>query len=108
LPGEDRVLLEHDVVQGPGRVGAGHDAHLAAGEALEPGDDAQERRLAAAGRSDEADELALADREIEVGDGGHVARHRGVDLARSARYDLRVTCSGRCCGSRTATVRQGW
>jgi hypothetical protein len=43
------------------------DADLAAACLFEIGDDPQKRGLAAAGRADERDELALADREIDVG-----------------------------------------
>ena len=39
----------------------------ARGRLFEIGDDAQERRLAAAGRADERNELALADRQVDIG-----------------------------------------
>ena len=45
----------------------------ARGRLLEIGDDAQERRLAAARRADERDELALLDVEIDVGERDDVA-----------------------------------
>ena len=50
------------------------DADLAAGHVLEPGDQPQERRLAAAGRADEDDELAILDLEIERGNDDDVAK----------------------------------
>ena len=43
------------------------------GDVLEPGDHAQQRRLAAAGRADEDDELAVADPQAHVVDGGDAA-----------------------------------
>ena len=39
---------------------------MARGLLLEPGDDAQQRRLAAAGRADEDDELAVGDIEVDA------------------------------------------
>ena len=42
------------------------DADFARSRILETGDHAQRRRLAAAGRSDEHDELAVFDREVQV------------------------------------------
>ena len=41
---------------------------FAAGDVLEPGDDAQQGRLAAAGGPDEDDELAVADVEVDAVD----------------------------------------
>ena len=42
------------------------DHDLAAADILEPGDQAQQRGLAAARRADEDDELAIADGEVGV------------------------------------------
>ena len=42
------------------------DGDLAAGHRLEPGDHPQDRALAAAGRADEHDELAVADLEVDA------------------------------------------
>ena len=42
------------------------DVHAAGSRRLEAGDDAQQRRLAAAGCPDEAHELTLADHEIDL------------------------------------------
>ena len=52
-----------------GRDGVDHlavDGEFAAGRPLEAGDHAQQRRLAAAGRADEDDELAVGDLQIDV------------------------------------------
>ena len=61
----ERVALEHhgDVaLLGPQRVDdPAVDRDLAGGDLLEAGEHAQQRRLAAAGRADEDDELAVAD-----------------------------------------------
>ena len=52
--------------------GAGHapaaQQHLALARPQQPGDALQQRRLAAAGRADDADELAVLDRERDVAD----------------------------------------
>ena len=45
------------------------DADLARADRFEPGDHAQQRRLAAAGRADEHHELAVLDFEVDVLDG---------------------------------------
>ena len=63
----------------PGDVGA-VDQDLALGRLLEAGDHPQRRRLAAAARAEQREELALADREAELVDGGEVAEALG-DLA---------------------------
>ena len=42
------------------------DQHAAGGRVLQPGDDAQQRRLAAAGRADEDDELAVLHLEVDA------------------------------------------
>src|SRR4029079_18834211 len=49
------------------------DHDLAAGRVLEPGNEAQERRLPAAGRSDEDDELAIKDFKTGAGDDDNIA-----------------------------------
>ena len=50
------------------------DPQLAVGDLLEPGDHPQRGRLAAAGRPDEDDELAVLDLEAEVGDRARTVR----------------------------------
>ena len=75
-----RVRLEH---HGEPAIRGGHvvdpravDHDVAARDLLEPADHAQERGLAAAGRPDEDDELAIGDREV------HAVDHaRGVEFA---------------------------
>ena len=66
----ERVGLEH---HGDAALRGRHvvdqlagDLQLAAGDLLEAGDRAQQRRLAAAGRADEDDELARLDVEIDA------------------------------------------
>jgi hypothetical protein len=51
-PGEERVALEHHAAVGPGAVDApAVEQHLARGGHIQPGDDAQQRALAATVRS---------------------------------------------------------
>ena len=73
----ERVALEHhrDVAVLGGDVvdDLVADPQRAVGDLLEPGDHPQARRLAAARRPDEHHELAVADLEVEVRHGGHVA-----------------------------------
>ena len=57
----DVAVLRRDVVDQPLA-----DADLAAGDLLQPGDHAQQGRLAAAGRADQHDELAVGDLEIDA------------------------------------------
>ena len=56
------------------------DDDVARGRALEAGDHAQRRRLAAARRAEQADDLARRDRQIDVVDGDEGAELLG-DLA---------------------------
>ncbi len=68
-PLEQRRLLEgHAVELLLPRLVRGHtgDLHLTLGGLREVGDDAQQRGLAAAGRSDQGDELPGVDREVDV------------------------------------------
>ena len=67
------------VVAERGEVGAGDDDTTGVG-ALEPGDDAEERRLAATGGSGERDELAGIDDDVDAAQGAH-RRRRGVEGA---------------------------
>ncbi len=113
--GKQRVRLEDDAVVARRRRRAGDVApvldHPAARLRLQPGDDPQQGRLAAAGRPDEADQLAALDREIDrlqrdkAAEGlvdafeperfgrGLVQLHRERRLARTA---LRMTNGGGC------------
>jgi hypothetical protein len=79
-PFEQSRLLEGDAVvlvqpRAPGRLAV--DEHRALGRLDEVGDDPQQRRLPAAGRPDQRDELAGADGEVDAGE----RLHRGRALA---------------------------
>src|SRR5207247_3547014 len=67
-PGEDALFLEHHRVQwalsAPAACVA-RDLDSPAGPPLEAGQNAQERRLAAARRADDAEELAALDLQVE-------------------------------------------
>ena len=89
---EQRVLLEHETHVALLGVGAARsvldepatDSDLAAIGGVEPGDDAQQRRLATPARPDEREQLAVGDVEIDIdqgarrserlGDAGHLER----------------------------------
>ena len=66
----ERIGLEHHGDAAVGRRHDGHvgavDQHAARGRVLQPGDDAQQRGLAAARRADEDDELAVVDLEVDA------------------------------------------
>src|SRR5262249_52980987 len=74
-PGESRIFLEHDA--DPLRHGAGDRSSIHLDRARrrrkQPGDDVQQRALAAAGRSDHADELAAPEIEVERAERSHRA-----------------------------------
>ena len=80
-----------------GHVATGH-AHRPRVLALEPGNDAQERGLAAAGRAEEADELAGADGERNLAE-GHELLNSGDGLEDHRPRELR--------GSRFMPERSG-
>ena len=63
-PRQQQILLQHvaDAADGAGCVGA-VDQHAAAGRFQKPGDDVEDRALAAARRADQADETALRNRQ---------------------------------------------
>jgi hypothetical protein len=63
------------------------DRHAAAGLLDQAGDDVQDRRLAAAARADEGDELAIADLEAGVAHGLDIAAARRVRLAQAPDID---------------------
>ena len=89
----ERVVLEHhrDVALLRRHVvdDAVADADLAAGDLLQPGDHAQQRRLAAARGADQHAELAVLDRDV------HAVHHRGraEGLAHAAERDRRHAMS---------------
>jgi hypothetical protein len=62
------------------------DANRPLGDVLEPGDHPQRRGLAAAGRTDEDNELPVADLEVQPGDGLRAVR---VDLRQLLELNLR-------------------
>src|SRR5262249_39011949 len=66
-PRQEIVTLEHEAaVAARTAHRASVERHLARGGRFEAGDDAQKRRLAAARRADDRNELAALDREIDV------------------------------------------
>ena len=90
----ERVALEdhRDVTMARSEVGdvAASDRDLSARHLLESGDRAQQRRLPAARRPDERDELAVADRERHIVDRDDVSRE---DL-REVRSSISAMCAG--------------
>ena len=81
----ERIGLEH---HGDVAIARGHvidppvaDADFAAGRLFQSGDGPQQGRLAAAGRSDQHDEFAVGDRQVDARE--HV--HRPEDLAHIAQ-----------------------
>ena len=95
----ERVVLEHHGDAAVGRLVAGDvavvDDDAARGDRLQPGDDAQQRRLAAAGRADHDDELALLDREAHALDGAEGAVVLGDVVDDEARHRVAPTCRAR-------------
>ena len=75
---EQRVVLEHHrhvaLARRPGRDVLAADAQRALGRRLQPGDRTQQRRLAAAGRAEQGEELAVGDRQVDAVDAP--SRHR--------------------------------
>ena len=70
-PGQQHRVLEHEAEESPFARhvrGLAMDQHAAAGRRLEIGDDAKERRFAAATRADERDQLALLDLKADIGE----------------------------------------
>ena len=67
--------------------------------AVEAGEQAQQRALAAAGRPDQADEFAVVDRHVEMVERQHrLAGHRRIDFDDAVRLDQRAgagDCAGR-------------
>ena len=72
-PREQRRLLEHERRRAV-------DVDAAGGRLVEAGDEVEDRRLAAAGGPDEADELAGVDVEVDAGQRGHGALPEPNDL----------------------------
>ena len=78
---EERVGLEHHVDRPPVGRHAGEvlpvEQDLARGRLLEAGEHAHQRGLAAAGRAEQGEELALVDDEREIVDGDEIAEALG-------------------------------
>ena len=65
-PGKERVALEHHAAVGARAIDAlAVEQHLAGGRKVEPRDDAQQRRLAAARGAEDGDEVVLAHLEVD-------------------------------------------
>src|SRR6185312_4094811 len=82
-------VLEHHAAIGPGPAHrpAVH-AHLAVVGALEAGHQVEQRRLAAARRADQADELSVADGERHLAQRrGHAARGRLEPFSDAADFN---------------------
>jgi hypothetical protein len=88
-PFEQQRLLEHhaDVAGRVERVARRADLRLAAVGALQPGENFQQRGLAATRRSDEAGEFARCHREGRIGNGGKFPALLAIDLAHIAQPD---------------------
>jgi len=87
-PGEEAALLEHHrVLDRPARR---LDLDRAAGLGGEPREDAQQRRFPAARWSDDADEFAWRDAQVDVVEGNHATRTAQVFLAQSDDVDRRA------------------
>ena len=71
------------------------DAELAAGDVFEARHHAQRRRLAAAGRADEDEELAVGHLEVEAADGDEAVR---IALGDGGKFDLSQAFAFRTCG----------
>ena len=89
-PGEQRVILEHHAAIAA-RTGDAPPIHqdLAGGRLLEPRDDAQHGRLAAAGGADQAHELALCDGRINAAERLDLAIARGEALGDATQRYVR-------------------
>ena len=93
-PGEEQVTLEHvpDMSCLTGHVAVA-EHHAAAIGLTESGQDVEQRALAAAARTHEADELAGTDVEAHIIDGGHgtvlegLGDRLGAKVARTGRWD---------------------
>jgi len=68
--------------------------HDACGRGFQAADNVQQRRLAAARRADDAEELVVTHVKINTADSANVALARRVDFGQSANNDLHVTNDG--------------
>ena len=89
-PRQEPRLLEGDavvLVDAGLASGLAEDREVADAGRVEVGDEAQQRRLAAARGADERDELAGGDVEVDPGEGGHLASGRGEHLPHACGVD---------------------
>ena len=88
-PGKQRVVLKHHAAVAA-RTGdpLGVHQNLAGGRLLEPGDDAQHSRLAAARGADQTDELTLLDCHIDAGERFDFAIAHCKPLAHAPEHDV--------------------
>ncbi|OIQ66221.1 hypothetical protein GALL_522110 [mine drainage metagenome] len=106
-PGEQGRCLEHIAIGArlPRLLWAEPvDPHLAGADGFQVGNHPQQRGLAAARGSDERDELALADAQIDVLERLHGCVGRGIDHAGATHLDGRLE-GGR--GAHTGRTRRG-
>jgi hypothetical protein len=75
---ERRVLEDDDAVRAGTLQRLAVKQDLALGWMIQAGDEVEQRRLAAAGRTDDADELAFIDLDVEVVNGRRVVTAREV------------------------------
>ena len=87
-PGEDRIALEHHGILRPLAAGRHVDLDGAGGGGFEAGENAQQRRLPAAGRPDDHEELALPDVERDIVDGDE-SPERLDEMTNSDRWGQR-------------------
>ena len=66
------------------------DAHVAGFVGVQPGENLQQRGLAAAGRADQRDQLARLDVERRLGDREEIRAARAVDLLHAGEMDERL------------------
>src|SRR5579875_2605416 len=83
-PRKERILLKDaGARQCAGPIAVGVDGDAAGGGRLEPRGDSQERRLSAAARSDDRDELTIRDVEVDAVDGERAGREGFSQAARA-------------------------
>ncbi len=88
-PGEQGIALEdHAAVEAGPRHRHAVDQKLALVEILQPGDDGEQRALAAARGADEGDELVLGQGQIDVMQGLDLAGPLAEGLAEAAQLQL--------------------
>ena len=97
----ERILLQHQRHVALGRAPVGDvdavDEDLAGGRLLQPGDQAQRRRLAGAGLAEQHEELAVGDVEVEVLQRGVAAEGLGDVLELDVGHDLASLCTSNEC-----------